>query len=393
MRRVAVTGMGVVSPLGNDPDDVLRRARRRAPRASAAPEAFIRERTVTRIGAPVEFDGARHFPAPAAAHARPREPARARGRGAGARATRGSRSTASTRRDRASSSAPAWAAPQTTDDGYHTLYERALRSREAFQRADGDEQRGGLVDRHRARAAGSEPHLFDRVLVIGRGHRRGGAAHRRGRGRRDDRGRRRGAAHLRHAQGVGGAEDARAPRMRRSRRRRASRSRRIAAGWCWARARRWWCSRTVERARARGAHILARARRLRPDAPTRATSPGPRSRARRARCALALEDAGARSPPAIGYINAHGTGTQANDRGGDRRDQGGLRRARARPRRSARPSRCTGICSAPPGRSSSWRRSSRCARAGASADDEPARARSRVRPRLRARTARGGSSA
>ena len=63
MRPVAVTGLGVVSPLGNDAPTFFA--------ALAAGRSGVRriatrfpERMVTRIGAPVELDAARHFPAP-----------------------------------------------------------------------------------------------------------------------------------------------------------------------------------------------------------------------------------------------------------------------------------------------------------------------------------------
>ena len=63
MRRVAVTGLGVVSPLGNDPEAVFG--------ALVAGRSGVRhlegpgfERLATRVGAPADFDGASHFPPP-----------------------------------------------------------------------------------------------------------------------------------------------------------------------------------------------------------------------------------------------------------------------------------------------------------------------------------------
>ncbi|HEX5129751.1 MAG TPA: beta-ketoacyl-[acyl-carrier-protein] synthase family protein [Usitatibacter sp.] len=63
MRRVAVTGLGVVSPLGNDPEAFFQ--------ALVAGQSGVRrlegpgfERLSTRVGAPASFEGAGHFPAP-----------------------------------------------------------------------------------------------------------------------------------------------------------------------------------------------------------------------------------------------------------------------------------------------------------------------------------------
>ena len=63
MRRVAVSGMGVISPLGNDVESFFT--------ALAAGRSGVRrlegrhaERLTCRVGAPVSFDGAAHFAAP-----------------------------------------------------------------------------------------------------------------------------------------------------------------------------------------------------------------------------------------------------------------------------------------------------------------------------------------
>jgi len=63
LRRVAITGLGVVSPLGNDVESFFAglAAGRSGVRRLEGP---FHERLATPIGAPVEFDAARHFPAP-----------------------------------------------------------------------------------------------------------------------------------------------------------------------------------------------------------------------------------------------------------------------------------------------------------------------------------------
>ena len=62
MRRVAVTGLGVVSPLGNAPDEFFA-ALTAGTRGVRRLEGRGLERLGTRVGAPADFDGAEHFPA------------------------------------------------------------------------------------------------------------------------------------------------------------------------------------------------------------------------------------------------------------------------------------------------------------------------------------------
>lgn len=63
MRRVAVTGIGVISPLGNGTRAFL--ASLRAGRSGIARlEGKHHERLASPVGAPVSFDAAAHFPAP-----------------------------------------------------------------------------------------------------------------------------------------------------------------------------------------------------------------------------------------------------------------------------------------------------------------------------------------
>jgi len=62
MKAVAVSGLGVISPLGNDVEaffDALAKGRSGIARLTGKHS----ERLACRIGAPVAFDGAAHFPA------------------------------------------------------------------------------------------------------------------------------------------------------------------------------------------------------------------------------------------------------------------------------------------------------------------------------------------
>ncbi len=88
----------------------------------------------------------------------------------------------------------------------------AFRPRAAFHRAADDEQRSRIVDWHRAWVARSQPYVFDRVLVIGSGHRRSSTTNCTWRGAGDDCRRHRSAAHVRQPHGVGGVENAGAGR-------------------------------------------------------------------------------------------------------------------------------------------------------------------------------------
>ncbi|MES2354435.1 MAG: beta-ketoacyl-[acyl-carrier-protein] synthase family protein [Pseudomonadota bacterium] len=63
MRRVAVTGIGVVSPLGNDPINCFATLRAGRSCIRGLNEKFC-ERLAMRAAAPVLFDGSAHFPPP-----------------------------------------------------------------------------------------------------------------------------------------------------------------------------------------------------------------------------------------------------------------------------------------------------------------------------------------
>jgi len=63
LKRVAITGLGVVSPLGNDPQDFF--AALMAGRSAVRRlDGRFHERLVSRIGAPAAFDASAHFAAP-----------------------------------------------------------------------------------------------------------------------------------------------------------------------------------------------------------------------------------------------------------------------------------------------------------------------------------------
>ena len=63
MRRVAVTGMGVISPLGNDTRAFAASLAAGRPGIGRLAGKF-HERLASPVGAPVAFDGEKHFPAP-----------------------------------------------------------------------------------------------------------------------------------------------------------------------------------------------------------------------------------------------------------------------------------------------------------------------------------------
>ena len=212
---------------------------------------------------------------------------------------------------------------QTTDDGYHTSTRRQSDRVKPFTvlMAMNNAAASWIGIDHGLRARTSRIRL---LLVVGRRDRRGGAAHRRGRGRRMIAG----GTEAPLTFGTLKAWEALktlAPRTRRIPQRRASRSRRTAAASCSARAPRCSCWRTCEHARRRGARIHAELAGygLSTDAEhiTRPTVAGQArgDGARAGRC-------GASDAGDIGYINAHGTGTQANDAVETAAIKAGLRR-------------------------------------------------------------------
>ena len=120
MRPVAVTGLGVVSPLGNDPATFFA--------ALAAGRSGVRRiatrypgRMVTRIGAPVALDAASHFPA---ARLRMLDRVSQLALVAARQALAQSRGALEgLGRDRAGAFVgTGMGGSETTDDGYHTLY-------------------------------------------------------------------------------------------------------------------------------------------------------------------------------------------------------------------------------------------------------------------------------
>ncbi|MEO5677610.1 MAG: beta-ketoacyl synthase N-terminal-like domain-containing protein, partial [Usitatibacter sp.] len=120
MKRVAVTGMGVVAPLGNDAATFFA-ALLEGRSGVCRLQSRFPERLVARVGAPVDFDPARHFPAPKArmldrvsqlalvAAAQAIE--QARGPFAGIEARRAGVFVGT-----------GMGGSETTDDGYYTLY-------------------------------------------------------------------------------------------------------------------------------------------------------------------------------------------------------------------------------------------------------------------------------
>jgi len=124
MRRVAVTGLGVIAPLGNSVDELFANlaAGRSGIRRLAAPLA---ERLKSPIGATADFDGSTHFPAP---RLRMLDRVSQLALVASAQAVADSRiDFASERRERCGVCVgTAMGGAESTDEGYQTIY--ALRS-------------------------------------------------------------------------------------------------------------------------------------------------------------------------------------------------------------------------------------------------------------------------
>ena len=251
------------------------------------------------------------FPRPAAAHAGSGEPVRAGRQLRKPCAMPISRSRTRTVSAPASSSARAWAAPKPRTTAISRSYAEGSERVKPYMRADGDDERGGLVDRHRVWLDGAEPDVFHRMLLIRGGDRRGGAPNRRRRSRRDDRRGRRGAA----IYGTLVAWDALKTLASEDPRNPAAIMQALCEGPNGTGAGRRRCHRSAGRLAA-CASTVARASmpnsRATAFAPTPRTSRDPPSKVRPPRCGGRWNPRRC-SPGTIGYINAHGTATLAND--------------------------------------------------------------------------------
>ena len=205
MRRVAITGLGVVSPLGNGAQNFFDRLVQGHSGVTRLPEDF-NPRLMSRVVAPVSFDGAAHFGA-ARLRMLDRVSQFALVAAAEAIADAGALFERDDRDTTGVFVGTGMGGAQSTDEGYQTVYE---------ERSDRVKPYTVLMAMNNAAAAwiGIDHHLLGPNLTysscmffVGRRDRRSVEAHCHWRARRDDRGRQRSAAHFRYAEGMGGAED------------------------------------------------------------------------------------------------------------------------------------------------------------------------------------------
>ena len=199
MRRVAITGLGVVSPLGNGAQNFFDRLVQGQSGVTRLREDF-NPRLMSRVVAPASFDGTAHFGA-ARLRMLDRVSQFALVAAAEAIADAGALFEHDDRATTGVFVGTGMGGAQSTDEGYQTVYE---------EKSDRVKPYSVLMAMNNAAAAwiGIDHHLLGpNLFFVGRRDWRSVEAHCDGRGQRDDRGRQRSAAHIRHPEGMGSAED------------------------------------------------------------------------------------------------------------------------------------------------------------------------------------------
>ena len=352
MRRVVVTGMGIVSSIGNNTQEVLASLRE-------AKSGIVRAEKYAELGFRCQVHGEPHLEWEPHGPAQGRAASWRRGIGwnyiAMDQAIRDAGLERERRRQRA----------HRHHHGLGRPLDARHRARRRYHAREGP-QKGRPV-------RGAEGHVLGSLRGAGHGLpdqgrqlfdlvglRHLGALHRQcrrddpvGQAGRDVRRRLRGARldavgavrrHGRHVHQV----------QRHARPRRAAPTTRTATASSLPAAPASWCWRSCERAKSARRQDLRRGRRATAPPPTASTWSRPRARAPCVACAWRCRASTARASAKIDYINPHGTGTPGRRPARDRGDPPGVRQATCR--RSPPPSRSPAIRSA---RSACRRRSSR----------------------------------